>query len=120
LSRLLRAAGYRVEAFASAKEFLKCDRSEAVVIDLQIRGPGGLELQEALAQSEESLPMIFVTAHGDVSSSVRAMKKGVVDVFARPVRGDELLEAVQRALAWAPQSGKRSNRSGNGTLATNG
>jgi Response regulator receiver domain len=60
----------------------------------------GLELQEALAQSEEPLPVIFVTAHGDVSSSVRAMKKGAVDVFARPMRGDELLEAVQRALAW--------------------
>jgi FixJ family two-component response regulator len=82
LSRLLRAADYRVETFASAEEFLKCDRSKAagcVVIDLQMRGPDGLELQEALAQSDEPLPVIFVTAHGDISSSVRAMNRHSAD-----------------------------------------
>jgi FixJ family two-component response regulator len=105
LSRLLRAADYRVQTFSSAEEFLKCDHSEAagcVVLDLQMPGPSGLEVQEALAQSEEPLPVIFLTAHGDISSSVRAMKQGAVDFLTKPVRGDELLEAVQRALAWAP------------------
>jgi FixJ family two-component response regulator len=77
LSRRLRAADYRVET----------------------PEPSGLALQEALAQSDEPLPVVFVTAHGDVSSSVRAMKQGAVDFLTKPVRWDELLEAVQRALA---------------------
>jgi FixJ family two-component response regulator len=69
------------------------------VLDLQMAGPGGLELQEALAQAEEPLPVVFLTAHGDISSSVQAMKRGAVDFLTKPVRGDELLDAVQRALA---------------------
>ena len=102
LSRRLRAADYRVETFRSAEEFLKGDRSEAagcVVLELQMPGSSGLELQEMLAQAEDPLPVIFITAHGDISSSVRAMKQGAVDFLTKPVRGDELLEAVQRALA---------------------
>jgi FixJ family two-component response regulator len=102
LSRRLRAADYQVEAFGSAKEFLTRRRSDAAgcaVLDLQMPGPGGLELQEALAQAEEPLPVIFLTAHGDISSSVYAMKRGAVDFLTKPVRGDELLDAVQRALA---------------------
>ena len=102
LSRRLRAADYRVETFGSAEEFLKGDRSEAagcMVLELQMPGLSGLELQEALSQSEEPLPVVFFTAHGDVSSSVRAMKQGAVDFLTKPVRGNELLEAVQRALA---------------------
>jgi FixJ family two-component response regulator len=110
LSRLLRAAGYRVETFASAEDFLKGDRSEAaswLVLDLQIPGSSGLELQKALAQSEEPLPVIFLTAHGDISSSVRAMKQGAVDFLTKPVRRGELLEAVQRALAWGTAERQR-------------
>jgi FixJ family two-component response regulator len=102
LSRRLRAADYQVEAFGSAEEFLSCRRSEAaacVVLDLQRSGSGGLGLQEALAQAEEPLPVVFVTAHGDVSSSVRAMKQGAIDFLTKPVQGDELLDAVRRALA---------------------
>jgi FixJ family two-component response regulator len=103
LSRFLRAADYRVETFASAEEFLKCDRSEAarcVVLDLRMPESTGLELQEVLAQAEDPLPVIFLTAHGNVSSSARAMKQGAVDFLTKPARGDELLEAVQRTLAW--------------------
>jgi FixJ family two-component response regulator len=102
LSRLLRAADYQVETFDSAAEFLGHRRSQTAVcavIDLQMSGPSGLELQEALARAEEPPPVIFLTAHGDVSSSVRAMKGGAVDFLTKPVRGAELLEAVQRALA---------------------
>jgi FixJ family two-component response regulator len=115
LSRRLRAADYRVETFGSAEEFLSHCRSEAaacVVLDLQMSGPGGLELQEALAQAEEPLPVVFLTAHGDVSSSVRAMKRGAVDFLTKPVRGDELIEAVERALTRgaAEQQTRRQKR----------
>jgi FixJ family two-component response regulator len=102
LSRRLRAADYQVETFGSAKEFLTRRRSDAAgcaLLDLRMPGPGGLELQEALTQAEESLPVVFLTAHGDISSSVQAMKRGAVDFLTKPVRGDELLDAVQRALA---------------------
>jgi len=102
LSRRLRAADYQVETFASAEEFLTRRRSDAAgcaVFDLQMPGPGGLELQEALAQAEEPLPVVFLTAHGDISSSVQAMKRGAADFLTKPVRGDVLLDAVQRALA---------------------
>ena len=102
LSRRLRAAGYQVEAFGSAEQFLSGRRSEApgcAVLDLQIPGPGGLGLQQALTEAEEPLPVVFVTGHGDVPSSVRAMKQGAVDFLTKPVQGDELLEAVEQALA---------------------
>ena len=101
-SRRLRTLDYQVETFGSAEQFLARRPSDApacVVLDLQIPGPGGLGLQEALAQAEEPLPVVFVTAHGDVSSSVRAMKQGAIDFLTKPVQGDELLDAVRRALA---------------------
>ena len=88
LSRRLRAADYRVETFSSAEEFLTVRRSDVfgcAVLDLQMPGPGGLELQEALAQAEEPLPVVFFTAHGDISSSVHAMKRGAVDFLTKPV-----------------------------------
>jgi FixJ family two-component response regulator len=102
VSRLLHSAEYRVEIFGSAEEFLTCPRSDApgcAVLDLQMPGCSGLELQEALARAEEPLPVIFLTGHGDVSSSVFAMKRGAVDFLTKPFRGDELLDAVQRALS---------------------
>ena len=102
LSRRLRATDYRVETFASGEEFLKGELSEAAgcaVLDLQMPGLGGLELQKSLARDEEPLPVIFLTGHGDVSSSVRAMKDGAVDFLTKPVQGDQLLAAVRQALA---------------------
>ena len=102
LSRRLRAADYRVETFASAEEFLKRDRSETAgcaVLDLQMPGVDGLELQKSLARDEEPLPVIFLTGHGDVSSSVCAMKGGAVDFLTKPVQGDQLLAAVRQALS---------------------
>ena len=88
--------------FSSAEEFLTRRRSDSAgcaVLDLQMPGPGGLELQEALAQAAEPLPVVFLTAHGELSSAVHAMKQGAVDFLTKPVRGDELLDALQRALA---------------------
>jgi FixJ family two-component response regulator len=102
LSRRLQAAGYQVEAFSSAEQFLRRRRSEApgcAVLDLRMPGPGGLGLQEALVKAEEPLPVVFLTAHGDVPSSVQAMKGGAVDFLTKPVQGNELVEAVERALA---------------------
>ena len=101
LSRRLQLAGYRVECFNSAEDFLKRRHSGVhgcAVLDLQMPGPGGLELQKALAEADEPLPVVFLTAHGDVPSSVRAMKGGAVDFLSKPVRGEDLLEAVERAL----------------------
>jgi FixJ family two-component response regulator len=77
----------------------RSDAPGCAVLDLQMPGPGGLELQEALARADEPLPVIFLTAHGDVPSSVRAMNGGAVDFLTKPVRGEDLLDAVQRALA---------------------
>jgi FixJ family two-component response regulator len=102
LSRRLKAADYQVEVFGSAEEFLSRRHSEAAgcaVLDLEMPGRSGLELQESLAKAQEPLPVIFLTAHGDVPSSVRAMKGGAVDFLTKPVLGDDLLDAVRRALA---------------------
>jgi FixJ family two-component response regulator len=102
LSRRLQAADFRVETFSSAEEFLKRDRSEAAgcaVLDLQMPGLSGLDLQRSLARAEEPVPVIFLTGHGDIPSSVRAMKDGAVDFLTKPVRGDQLLDAVRQALA---------------------
>jgi FixJ family two-component response regulator len=86
------------------------------VLDLQMPGPSGLELQEALAQAEELLPVIFVTAHGDISSSVRAMKQGAIDFLTKPVQGDELLEAVLRALAQGAAERQTRRKKAGGSL----
>jgi FixJ family two-component response regulator len=109
LSRRLRAPDYQVETFGSAEEFLTRRRSDAAgcaVLDLQMPGPGGLELQEALAQADEPLPVVFLTAHGDISSLVHAMKQGAVGFLTKPGREGELLEAVQRALALGAAEGQ--------------
>jgi RNA polymerase sigma factor (sigma-70 family) len=101
LSRRLQAAGYQVECFDSPDQFLGRRRSDVpgcVVLDLQMPGPGGLELQAALAKADEPLPVVFLTAHGDVASSVRAMKGGAVDFLSKPVRGEDLLSVIGQAL----------------------
>jgi len=114
LSRRLRAEGYEVECFDSVEEFLGRSRSDipaCAVLDLQMPGAGGLELQETLAQADDPLPVVFLTAHGDVPSSVRAMKGGAVDFLRKPVRGDDLLEAIRLALTrGAAQREKRRQK----------
>jgi FixJ family two-component response regulator len=102
LSRMLTLAGYTVEAFASAPEFLTrhqpSDRG-CVLADLRMPHMSGLELQAALARSGHPLPVIFLTAHGDIPTSVHAIKGGAEDFLTKPVQKDRLLTAVQRALA---------------------
>jgi FixJ family two-component response regulator len=101
LSRLLTVAGYVVETAASATEFLARHRSEnrgCVVTDMRMPVISGLELQLALMRSGNPLPMIFLTGHGDIPTSVHAMKGGAEDFLTKPVQKEKLLTAVQRAL----------------------
>ena len=102
VSRLLRTAGYEVEAFASADDFLAhppASEPGCLLLDLRMPGRDGLELQEALAAARKRIPIIFVSGHGDVPSSVRAMKGGAVDFLTKPYSAEDLLEAVARAMA---------------------
>jgi FixJ family two-component response regulator len=101
--RLLQAAGYEARGYASAGEFLlgRSDRSApgCVVLDVRMPGPSGLDLQEALARLEVAVPIVFLTGHGDIPMSVRAMKAGAVDFLTKPVSREALLAAVRNALA---------------------
>jgi FixJ family two-component response regulator len=102
LTRLIGSAGYAVEAFASAREFLARERYLGpccLVLDVRMPGLTGLDLQEALAGAGRRMSIVFVTGHVDVPGSVRAMKRGAVDLLTKPVDGQDLLAAVQRALA---------------------
>lgn len=102
LTRLLRAAGYEVRAYASAGEFLMAEPGAVpgcLVLDVRMPGSSGLELQAALEKRPEPLPIIFLTGHGDIPTSVRAMRSGAVDFLTKPVKRQDLLGAVQAALA---------------------
>lgn len=102
LSRLLKSAGYRVQTFASASEFLEGspdDNPGCIVLDVQMPRLNGMALQERLTVREYHAPIIFLTGHGDIPMSVRAMKKGAVDFLEKPVDGQDLLTAIERAIA---------------------
>ena len=102
LSRLLRAAGHQVKAFASASEFvesLPATGPGCVVADLQMPGLSGLDLQAALAGSDNPLPVLFLTGHGDIPTSVHAMRLGAEDFLTKGAPRQALLDAVNRALA---------------------
>jgi FixJ family two-component response regulator len=104
LARLVKAAGYRVEVFASAREFLARPQQEepcCLLLDLRMPGLTGLELQEALATAGRQLSIVFISGHGDVVGSVRAMKRGAIDFLTKPVDARELLGAIERAVAKA-------------------
>jgi FixJ family two-component response regulator len=106
VSRLLRTAGLEVEALASAGEFLErplADRPSCLVLDVRMPGPSGMDLQAALQEAGRHIPIVFMTGHGDVSTSVRAMKKGAVDFLEKPFRAPELLACVERGLARSRQ-----------------
>jgi FixJ family two-component response regulator len=107
VSRLLRTAGLEVEALASAQEFLEhpmVDGPSCLVLDVRMPGPSGMDLQAALQEARRDIPIVFMTGHGDVSTSVRAMKGGAVDFLEKPFRAPELLACVQRGLARSQQS----------------
>jgi len=99
---LLDAAGFEARGYASTGEFLldpPPDRPGCVLLDVRLPGPTGLDLQGALQRRGIALPVIFLTGHADVATSVRAMKAGAVDFLEKPVERDTLLDALRRALA---------------------
>ena len=101
ISRLLQAAGFAVTAFASAEEFLAQYDPETpgcLVLDLAMPAVSGLELQGMLADRGSLLPIIFLTAHGDIPKSVQAMKRGATDFLTKPVNDEDLLAAVRAAI----------------------
>ncbi|MGA3237389.1 MAG: response regulator [Bryobacteraceae bacterium] len=101
LSSLIASVGLRVTAYGSAAEFLEAEKPDApacLVLDLQLPGPSGLELQRELADGSGP-PIIFITGHGDIPSSVRAMKAGAVEFLPKPFGDQELLAAIDAALA---------------------
>jgi FixJ family two-component response regulator len=101
LNNLLRSMGLNVETFGSAKEFLSSQRSKTpgcLVLDVRLPGLSGLDLQRQLADANIEIPIIFITAHGDIQMSVRAMKAGAVEFLTKPFRDQDLLDAVQQAV----------------------
>ncbi len=101
LARLMRSAALHAETFASAKEFLERkhpDGPGCMVLDLSMPGSTGLELQQDMAAADIDLPIIFLTGHGNVPSSVKALKSGAVDFLEKPVDDDRLLSAIKDAV----------------------
>ncbi|WP_077047400.1 response regulator transcription factor [Pseudomonas sp. KK4] len=101
LSNLFRSAGIAVETFASTAEFLlhpKSDGARCLVLDVRLQGASGLEFQRQLVDAHVNIPIIFITGHGDIEMSVKAMKAGAVDFLAKPFREQDLLDAVSAAL----------------------
>jgi FixJ family two-component response regulator len=102
LESLIRsAAGCRVETFASAQEFLARPNTEApncLILDLQLPGLSGLDLQKRMAEVGPEIPIVFLTGHGNIPASVRAMKAGAVEFLTKPFDDEELLHAIQEAI----------------------
>ena len=101
LGRLLRSVGFVSQLFASVSDFLKSDPPEGptcLVLDVRLQGQSGLDLQRELAAANRQLPIIFITGHGDIPMSVQAMKGGAIEFLTKPVRDQELLDAIQLGL----------------------
>ena len=99
---LLKSVGFNVKIFGSAQDFLKANLQEdlgCLVLDVRMPGMSGLDLQEKLVSAKTPLPVIFITGHGTVPMSVRAMKAGAVDFLQKPFEEQDLLDAINRAVA---------------------
>lgn len=102
LARLIRSAGLRVEAFASAEEFLSCPRADApacLVLDVRLPDLSGLDLQRQMADANNEIPIVFITGHGDIPTTVRAMKAGAVEFLTKPLVEGDVLESIRQAIA---------------------
>ena len=102
LRNLIRSAGLRVQTFSSAQEFLASQRPKApscLVLDVQLPGLSGLDLQQELAKANIQIPIIFLTGHGDIPMSVRAIKAGALEFLTKPFDDEDLLEAIQQGIA---------------------
>jgi FixJ family two-component response regulator len=101
LENLIHSVGLRVEAFASAQEFMDSKREDVpgcLVLDVRLPGLSGLDLQKRMAEADIKIPIIFITGHGDIQMTVQAMKAGAVEFLPKPFRDQELLDAIQQAL----------------------
>jgi len=101
LSRLLRSVGEAVETFSSAEEFLARKRFDGVgciILDVQMPGLSGMDLQSELCKAEYSMPIVFITGHGDIPMSVDAMRKGAIHFLTKPFDDNDLLKAIREAI----------------------
>jgi FixJ family two-component response regulator len=101
LESLVRSAGFEVETFASAQDFLdrrKADKPGCLVLDVRLPGLSGLDLQKRIVEANQEIPIIFITGHGDVPTSVQAMKAGAVEFLMKPFSDQTLLDAIQQAI----------------------
>ena len=101
LKNLIRSVGLRVEAFASAQEFLRSKRPNVpscLVLDVRLPGLSGLDLQKRMAEADVEIPIIFITGHGDIPMTVQAMKAGAVEFLTKPFRDQDLLDSIHQAL----------------------
>jgi FixJ family two-component response regulator len=102
LSGLLQSVGLSVETFASSQDFMASPKQNApscLILDIRLRGENGLEFQDAMVHIGLQIPVVFVTGHGDIEMSVKAMKAGAMDFLTKPFREQDVLDAVSRALA---------------------
>ena len=102
LERLVRSAGLRVEAFASAEEFLTRPRADApscLLLDVQLPNLNGLDLQRRMVDAKAEIPIVFITGHGDIPTTVRAMKAGAVEFLTKPLVEGDVLESIRHAIA---------------------
>ena len=101
LKSLIRSIGLRVQTFASGQKFLQSERPDVpscLILDVRMPGVSGLELQRELSEANIHIPIIFITGHGDIPMSVRAMKAGAVEFLTKPFRDQDLLDAIQQAI----------------------
>ena len=101
LGGLIRSIGLRVEMFSSAKDFLRIKRPDmpaCLVLDVRLPGLSGLELQQQLVARNDHIPIIFITGHGDIPMTVRAMKAGAVEFLTKPLREQDLIDAIHKAI----------------------
>lgn len=114
LTMLMESAGYRVECFGSATEFLASDvihsKDSCIVLDVKMAGLTGLDLQKELTSINCTIPIIFITGHGDIRMSVQAMKDGAVNFLPKPFDDDQLLDSISEALSMARESHEKQSK----------
>ena len=107
LQRLIRSAGLRVEAFASAEEFLERARPDApscLVLDVRLPDLSGIDLQRRMVEANNEMPIVFITGYGDIPTTVTAMRAGAVQFLTKPLVEGDVLESIRDAIACDPQA----------------
>src|SRR5882762_8675806 len=118
---LIRSAGFRVRTFESAQEFLANPRAEdpnCLVLDVHLPGLNGLDLQRELAKSDVHIPIIFLTGHGDIPTSVRAIKAGALEFLTKPFADEDLLNAIRDGIAQDRRLRAVPNQAGGGVVGS--